>query len=280
MRLLSLLFLCFIVNACGFLEGTGEEPMFIEVNDVNFNINPDQGAATFDIQDVSVYSDGFNRGLFPVPTKVPVLEPANSDEILVRAVIRNNGQQNNPIEYPFYQGVRTDVPFQAGSTVNLNPTFNYRPETKFLMVEDFELGHNFRANLDNETENSIELVSDALSGNFSGSIAVTDSFPFFEKAHFELFETTGLEATQLFMEMDYKTDVELRVGIIGYRGTVGKRVYKIILVPTEDWTKLYLEILPEVLSEQFESYQIVFSSLPGSASRGNVSIDNVKLLTF
>jgi len=268
-------------NSCSLFDGFEEEPMYISFSeDPSLVVGPDEGADTHDIFGVSVYADGFNVGVFNLPADVPVLDNNTETDLSVFAVIRNNGQGDRPLEYPFYKSIEISRSFEPGGSVPVNPKFEYKDDLNFLYIEDFEDQHRITENIDGSDTIVIEKVGDARSGSFSGAIMTSEANPFFEKATFNTFNSADINNTFAYLEMDYKNDIPFRVGIIGIIGNQAERQYKIQLSISEEWNKIYLDLTPEILTNNYTSYKLLFSSLPGDTDYGTVQIDNVKLITF
>lgn len=279
-RFLGFSLILFIIGSCTFFDDFEEVPMFLDVETVDFQSVSGQGSNTHGIEDISVYADGFNIGVFPLPAEVPVLDDNNSTKITIRPVVRINGQQDNPVEFPFYDGLEYEFDFLPDSRRIIEPVFKYRDDVRFIFIEDFEGQHRISLDIDQNSSFTIRKSQDARSGTFSGSITTSNTSPFWEKAALDIYPVSDVSSSLIYLEMDYKCEVEFRVGIIGYNGTIAKREYKIVLLPSEEWNKLYLDISPEILSNNFEQYQLVFSSLPNAINFGEVQFDNIKIVAF
>lgn len=271
-----------LCTSCTFFDAFDDEPMFLSFDD-NPEVAVDialQGEGTEDIIGVSVFADGFNIGVFGLPADVPVLDDNDNTDISVRAVIENNAQVDNPLAYPFYAPIEFNRPFSPGETIDVEPEFNYVDGIKFLLVEDFEEDHTIIENIDGQESFVIERVSDSRSGQFSGSITTSENNPFFEKGTLNTFVAADINNTFAYLELDYKNEVPFRVGVLGIIGGTAQRVYKIQLTTTDEWKKLYLDITPEILANNFDFYKVIFSNLPGDTDFGTVQFDNIKLIIF
>jgi len=267
-------------SGCGLFDDFEEVPMYLQIESVDKVVEPLEGANSHDIEAVSIYADGFNIGVFPLPAQVPVIDDNGTTTLDVFAVIKNNGQGSNRIEYPFYEKHNFDIDFQPGTTVPLDLSFEYRKDATFSWIEGFEGANSIIVDVDQTPEISVNKTSDALNGDFAGRIETTVDFPRFEKATVNIFSLDEFMGSQVYIEMDYKNEVPFRIGIIGFRGGQGTRIYKIELTPKEEWTKLYLDIANEINVGNFDEFQIVFSNGLSESSLGSVFMDNIKLLRF
>ncbi len=266
--------------SCSLVDSFDEEPMFLEIDKVDLQTEILQGAPTHDIEAISVYADGFNIGVFPLPASVPVLDDDATTMIDILPVIKNNGQGNNRVEYPFYEGLNFPLQFEPLKVTNLDLVFNYRDDVNFIWIEDFENPHSLIVDVDGNSDVSFSRDSDALSGEFAGKVTTTAENPRFEKASSQIFPAADVRESVVYIELDYKSEIAFRIGIIGYRSMQGTRLYKIELVPNQEWTKLYLDLTQEINIGDFDEYQIVLSSGLINSDLGSLWIDNIKLTHF
>ncbi len=268
-------------SACSFFDGFDADPMYFSFSeDPSLVVSAGQGEDTQGILGVSVYADGFNVGVFDLPADVPVIDEDAETVIDILPVVRNNGQGDNPIEYPFYESISFSRAFNPGESFAVSPEFKYKDGLNFLYLEDFEGQHRITEDIDGSDTVVIQKVNDPRSGQFSGAITTSEANPFFEKATLNTFSSADINNTLVYLELDYKNEIPFRVGIIGIAGNQAQRVYKIQLNSSEDWNKLYLDLTPEILTNQYTSYKLLISNLPNDTDYGTVQFDNIKLITF
>jgi len=276
-----ILLLSISVASCSFIDGNDESPMYLSISDdVRLSVIADQGANTESIFAVSVYADGFNIGVYNLPAEVPVLSDNSDVNISISPVIFNNGQNDRPLEYPFYQSLDTTLNFVANTSVTIAPSFTYRSDSQFLYLEDFEDAHIIAQNVGGNENIAITRDGNARSGDFGGTITTDEDNPFFEKSTFTIFPVADVNNTFVFLELDYKNDIPLRVGILGITGNQGRRVYKIQLKESDTYNKIYLDLTEEVLRNNFDGFQLLFSNISGDDDYGSISLDNIKLISF
>ena len=279
---LIVIFTCFLfASSCSLFDSFDDVPMYLTFSDeVTLTTRADEGANTQDIFAVSVFADGFNIGVFELPADVPVLDDDNETNISVFAVVRNNGQGDNAVPYLFYEPIEFTSTFSPGEFIPVDLDFSYIEDLSFLYIEDFEGQHTIVQNIDEDENIIIEQSADALTGAFSGSITTSEDHPFFEKSTLNTFLVEDLNNTFGYMEVDYRSDVPFRLGILGIAGIQADRVYKIQLNPSEEWNKLYLDLTDEILANNFTAFKLLFSNLTGETDFGTVEFDNIKLVTF
>ena len=93
----------------------------------------------------------------------------------------------------------------------------------------------------------------------------------------------------VYLELDYRTNVELEVGLIGFDVNTGTQAtnYKVILCPITNWNKVYISFQEDLELSQLDSYQLAFRTSTNDTGCGGVSIDtpetlfdNIKLIRF
>ncbi|MDA8693487.1 hypothetical protein N9L92_05430, partial [Saprospiraceae bacterium] len=157
--------ICFVsVYSCSLFDGFDEIPMYLTFSDeVSLITVPEEGANTQDVLGVSVFADGFNIGVFELPADVPVLDDNSETDLSIFGVVRNNGQSDNLLAYPFYAPIDFTRPFESGEFVPVNLDFRYRDDLNFLYLEDFEGQHTIILNIDEDEDIVIGQSTDARS---------------------------------------------------------------------------------------------------------------------
>ena len=253
-------------------------PTFISITGFNVAVKSGEGSASNKITDAHVFVNGSSLGVYPLPTIFPIVDTGNI-QLDVFAGIRNNGIKSNPIMYPFYSKINKIVPSQSGKTIVLNPTVQYVADAKFWLADNFEVTNSFTINYDNNPNIKFTTIADGFEGR-SAQITLTKDQPAFEKASAVKAQLPAA-AQNVFIELNYKTDTPLSVGLWGttYADPIGATTYKITLFPNKDWNKTYINVTNEAKDLARTDYQVIFKSiLPDSLSTSTIQIDNVKLI--
>lgn len=263
-----------VFNSCG---KENSVPAYLYIPNFNLATKNTEGSSSQKITDAWVYVDGQINGVFPLPITLPVVE-LGAHEITVFPGIRNNGTRSNPVIYPFYNAFKINMTLKAGQIDTIRPSTTYINTSQFKIMENFESGHILTVNKDNNA-NIRFVTADGLEGK-SGQIILTKANPYMEKAT-SVRAQISESAENIYLEMNYKTESALAVGIIGSdaTNTSGTTTYKITLFPTKEWNKTYINLTNEAKDLKKTDYQIVFQSLlPDSLSTATVWIDNIKLI--
>lgn len=247
-----------------------------------------------------------NLGTFQLPCTLPVLRDKTITRLRITPVVKQNGIAATRIEYPYYEYIRlTDVPLVTDSTTNLGVqdsdgkwtlTTTYRPWTvqqivdgqilsvsdtlvKVLAQEYFEASQVSFVFDSGKVERTIDpnLIR---SGTGSGVVNVPSDK---QTLTFEINNDIVCNdpGAYLYLEMDFKTDVRLSVGMKSayYSGGTQSTQSAMTLYETSEWKKIYINL--GRLWSQFNynsTFRIVFTALNSEGIDGKVYLDNVKLL--
>jgi hypothetical protein len=253
-------------------------PAYIYVPDFKTTVGNDQGTASQKITDVWVYVNGQINGVFPLPATVPITELGKQDIVLFPG-IRNNGIRSNPVIYPFLNEFKISKDLIANKLDTIKPVLSYLSRTKFWIVENFEGSNTFTVNQDNNNTLSFNVVPNGFEGKCLEA-NLDKSNPRIEKAS-RITAQLAANAENIYLEMNYKSEALLSVGIIGYNAAAPSGIvnYKITLKPNQEWNKIYINLTNEAKSLQMTDFKIVFEGiLAENTTSAKIQIDNVKLL--
>jgi hypothetical protein len=184
----------------------GGVPIYLEIDTVLVSSTLDQGSASHKITDVWVTANGENRGVYPLPAKIPIL--ASGDvRFIVSAGIRDNGISSTRAEYAFYnvdEFVLNGT--ESGKTYTRNSVFTYLSGAKFAFKESFEGGNAF--------ENLTRITSNVDANVYEGAAAGKMSLGPNDTA-VVAYNTNGFPITgagkEVYLELDYKSDAFFEV---------------------------------------------------------------------
>jgi len=238
-----------------------------------------QGTTNNKITDIWVYVDQQFKGAYPLGHLIPIVSQGSTD-VLIFPGIKNNGISATRMPYTFLQGLNVNLDLKAEETVQLKPSFVYRPGTVFHQIENFE-GTGFA--ITTSTNSNISCVylnkttdpnADVFEGNGCLFMTMTDNQPMAEvrtSAQYAL----PLSGAAVYAELNYKTNQVINVGV--YSGSVIRS--SLDLNPTDGWNKVYIR-LTDVVSAQptYTNYGVYIRATKGVDSP-QIYIDNFKLLS-
>ena len=269
---------CFSVFTL-FSSGCGKEnpvPAYVYIPSFSLITKSGEGSNSHKITDAWVYVDGQINGVFQMPVTLPIVE-LGQHEITVFAGIRNNGTRSNPIINTFFTTYTIARNLSAGKVDTLRPTTAYIANTQFKIMENFESGNIFTVDRDNDATLRFTNVDNGFEGK-SGQIVLTKANPIMEKASTTKAQLSD-SAENIYLEMNYKTQAVLAVGLVGSDNLGDISTFKITLFPTKEWNKTYINLTNEAKDLKKKDFQIVFRSLlPDTLSTAVILIDNVKLI--
>jgi hypothetical protein len=253
-------------------------PAYINIPSFSFTTSIGQGTSAQKISDVWVFVDGQSLGAYQIPARFPFVG-VGKHEFLLFAGIRNNGIRSNPVIFQSAKTFSTTLDVKSGDDITIRPTATYIDGIKFWLNEEFETTNTFTINRDNNAATGFSTFVNGFEGR-SASITLTKSSPIIEKATSVRAQLPD-NAQSTIIELHYKTDSPLEVGLVGYSTGFpnGETTYKIILSPNKTWNKTYIDVTQEAKDLKAKDFQVVFrSQLPDTLTQATVLIDNVKLV--
>lgn len=280
-----ILFITLLFVSCEPKDGEGI-PSYIHISQIDLSTTAAQGTASHKITDAWVYINNNLIGVFELPATFPVLKSGNH-EITVYAGIKVNGISATRSPYPFYKPEIISVNLVPGSTDTIPAiTVTYDPATEFVWMENFNTG---AMTLDTTTSSQALLVrtSDPAivfaykneTNSYSATASITGDSVLFECATVSKFNLPK-NGLPVFLEMNYKNNYNLTVGLIA---TVSGQTFQqpvLVLNPTEDWNKIYVNLTPTIAYYTNATDFRIFIGLlrsPG-ADTATICLDHLKLL--
>lgn len=253
-------------------------PAYLYIPSFGLTTSAGQGTAAHKITDVWVYVDGQAQGIYQLPAQFPVVN-IGKHEVQLFAGVRNNGIKSNPVIYPFLNSIKSIIDLKSGKIDTLRPITTYISGTAFKILEDFENLNTLNVDRDGVSTVRFGQVENGFEGKCA-SLTMNKTNSYFEKA-ISTKVTLPDASLNVYLEMHYKSQTPLAVGIIGTSPTnsSGLTTYKVTLFPTDVWNKTYINLTNEAKDLRMTDFQIVFKSLlPDSIATATVLIDNIKLL--
>lgn len=271
-----------------FLSGTfiwgcskSKIPSYLFVDSVFVNTHyQTHGSASHKITDIWVYLNDDFIGAFELPVKIPILEQGNH-KITIKAGIKVNGIANTRTAYPFYTDYSEYIDLEENKTINIKPSFTYRPETIFHWTEDFDLaGISFTYSSDSDTSFKIVTNPLAFEGTSSGAAYLYNSTLKFE-AISPIQNNIPRSQKPVFLELNYKINQVLIVGIYFDYPAPANQYSLVYLNPTETWNKIYVNLTEKVALKPNSPILVFFGLNRNSTdSPANIYMDNIKLISF
>jgi hypothetical protein len=283
-RIHVIFFILLLFSSCGLNDTETPVPTYLILKDPKVDVLTLPGGTTHKITDIWVYADGQLQGIFPLPAKVPVISTGEKSEIILLAGIRKNGIFDSPAFYPFYKSIRQEVILEPLKEISIPLVFTYAQDAKFDIIADFEQVNPMTFDLDNDPATNLEITSDvAASGQKCGKITLPGPGATLEIATTETFNKLSLISGNAYIELDYKGECEIGIGLVTFDDISpnGQLSYKVVVVPRDNWNKVYIDITEELSRPRLTSYKLALGfTVPLGKESAVAYIDNVKLVRF
>jgi len=278
----------FVLLASGCAKTSVTEiPSYIKIDTISINVTSLQGSASQKISDTWVYADNDLIGGFELPKKFPVLK-SGSTLLSIYAGIILNGIKETRAPYPFYQQINKTVTLEREKVTDLGHlTFSYAEGTKFAWLEDFEQSN---LTIDSTSRSEVNLVRTYLpelasafpyeTNKYAAKVVIPSDSLVFECASHESYKLPT-DGTSVFLEMNYKSNNAFTVGLF-INGDVSSQRSVLVINPSNNWNKIYINLTPTLSSSSTASSFRVFITAMKSTDEANAVImfDNIKLLHF
>lgn len=283
---LAVLFFSF--GACTKFEGNQTVPTYLKIDTVFFTTNYSlQGEKSHEITDVWIYVDDQQIGVFEIPAMFPVLA-MGKHKLEIRPGIKVNGISSTRAPNPLMKPLIFDnFDFYPDSVQELNNlTFKYYDNSKFAWIEDFEnvsltiesISYSDTTIKRTEPANNPEAYLSSTS-KYSGIINLTEERSDYGAWSLAAFELPILEAPVL-LEMDFKTDNYVSVGLLVYLPGDYERKPLVVLNHSEEWNHIYINLTPTV--NQYPNainFKVLFEAGHEDGNEvSNIYLDNIKLI--
>jgi hypothetical protein len=278
----TILVLFSVISSCDIINPAEPVPTTIHLSPFTFQIQPGQGSAMNKITEVWVYANENNIGAYAPPVDIHYLGEGPTT-LTFRPGIRNNGQANDAIVYPLYNGYTIDIAATPGSEYVVNPLTGYKAGTQFSLNDDFEIVNDFTYNRD--TLSASQLVRsqvDVFEGSYSGQMTMSAQSYFIEVGHTVAMNDLPSDGKPIYLELRYKNEVEFAIGILGIDLDGHEYSNFFFLVkPTDQWNMLYIDLTDKIVNSGLPAYKILFRAIyPPSSSKAelNIFLDNIKVV--
>lgn len=236
-QLTTVILLALSLNSCDKEE---DIPAYIYIEAVDFETTAEQGSAAADFNTVQVFAGADEIGQFFLPARIPILkEGLNTLDIF--AGVNDNGVFNTPVSYILLKPVSVDVDLVPTQIDTLDITFRYKDILEFVFAEGFESENQVFVEDFDGNENKLELTDqDVFEGFGSGRMRVTEADNILTVGSI-LSQDLPLSGVPVYLEMNYKSEIPLEVGISWISATNGRETsFLNVINPKDEWGKIYI----------------------------------------
>jgi hypothetical protein len=278
---LSVFLVIISFTGCDIINPSEKIPAYIHIDSFDLKGNYDSnGTLSHSITDVWVVVDNDFIGAFELPADIPVLKEG-SHKILLKAGIKENGISNTRLPYPFYAPYIATFDLKPNVTDTIRPLIYYNEGGyKMAFNEDYENpNYAFIKSLNSTiTPEITNLNGFVFEGDNSLIARLTKKNDLFQIETVQLFQMPRAHA--IFMEINYKSDISLKVGYYAVSSSQTYQHLVLTLNPAKTWKKIYVNMGGEI---DYEPKQYFFRFFLGGIKYSEndtsvVQFDNIKLL--
>lgn len=257
-------------------------PAYLYIPAIEMMTGKGEGTASQSFRDAWVYVNDTFVGAYETPCKVPVTILGNV-EVKVFAGIRENGMITHPTRYSMTAPYSEMLALEPTVTDTIRPIVHYYGQNVFTFNETFDGSHFFKSDRDGDAFTQITLTAQdqAFEGRNSGEILLTEDHPLLI-AEYDIARAVPLTPNQVYIELNYKSDVEFYVGFYGYTPGLSPRDYVLGKIrPKDSWNKIYFNFTPYVNECACTDYRIaIYAAYDTAVSKTiqQVYLDNFKLI--
>lgn len=271
-----------LVDSCDIINPEEPIPSYIHIDNFTLTTTSEQGSNSSKISDAWVYVDDQLIGAYELPATLPVLFEG-FHKVIVKPGIKVNGIAGTRAIYPFYTYYSSDITLFPDSVITVNPMITYNAETVFEWKEAFEDG-GISIETTAFSDTTIDKTSDAqyvFEGNYSGIIHLDNNHTLFEGRSITSYDLPGGD-TPVFLEMNYKTESEIYIGLFANSSTQSDAVGILYLNKSDTWNKIYINLKNAINSSISATDFQVFFHIEKSSDETNpvILLDNIKLVHF
>lgn len=288
-------FLILLVFSSLFLSCDQEQeaiPSYLHISKFTLSSNPlTQGLNSSDIISAKVYVNGTEIGTFELPATFPVIAKG-AVEVIIFPNIKENASSNSQKYFKPYESFTQSVVLEAGKIDSIKPSITYRSNATFRWMEDFEdqaisivkSGYNNSKDSFISIPTSTPGVDQPFSGsNYCGFVEVkSDSFVVFERSTLSTFSDLPFLGTDVYVEMDIKSNASFQVGVYTYNGADYVQDPVMVVNSTAGkWKKIYVNLKPQIGDLSAGTPVRLFFGFykeNGDATDYKVYLDNLKLV--
>jgi len=281
----AFLFFCLLVFiSCNIINPSEEEASYIEINSVNVITDVAiQGSNAANISDAWIYVDDELVGAFEIPCRIPVLH-SGTHKVSIGGGVQLNGSSSLRTPYLFYRfHEQENVNLEPGQTTIISPSFSYFDSLTFAFKANFDDLSGNKLTSTSSSDTTLSLCNDPTRVFEGAGSCLVELFRDSGFVDFQMIDPVSLPkgGANVFMEINYKNNQELLVGLRSYytgASTIEEQV--ITLRPTDSWKKVYINLTRQVSSQiNANNYRIFFQTTKPSGSEPlEVLIDNFKII--
>lgn len=268
--------------SCDVINEEEDIPSYLIIEDFTVGNNPNVEALSFSskIVGANVLVNNETQGVVSVPGKIAIFAEGDVT-VTLDPLVQENGSVDLLQIYPFFE--RIDIPVN----LSLRDSTTISAQTKYvsnaiIRGSDFSASNTFFSeDLDGNilTEINISSVGGQAGEGTVGRIVLTEENPLFDGATASSVPIEIPNLRQAWLEVQYKTDVDLLFGF--KRLNVDENFREYGVRAKDQWNTIYFDASDLLISQELTEFQVTLTaSFPtgSTAEEAVILLDNVKLI--
>ncbi len=280
--------------------GEAAKPTYLKIDAIHLQTDyAEEGTAHSKITTIWININGQSVGAFELPAIIPVILREGENDFRMEAGFNNNGISSFRAINTSYTPILYTIDYQSsGSAPDTlvipqdDLVVRYRNFFEVNVVEDFDdPGLNFQRTAFSDT--NFLKIDDADSifsftpygsnqpepNSQSGLIILDDLNPRVDLKSVVSYDIP-IGTQNVYLEVSYRTNARVGFGLIGNLPTGDQGDVTAVVLPQEDWNKIYVNLITEFQAFQGASgYQILIrAEKPDNVNQARIYIDNIKLV--
>ncbi len=265
-------------------------PSYLKIDSVLVDAKSISGNNVHQIAAIQLYQNKTFLGTYPIPSKIPI-NAEGKNVFSFAPYVRMNGNSSQLAPYLSLQFQDTALNVARSSVTEFVPIFKYRQTAKILWQEDFEDVSSTLVPVAVAKGDTtfMDLRDFDLDGRFIGKSKVfvakfqnIDTFKSMDLASFTTFKSIPVDGTDVYLDLDIKTDLPLQISLRRTSPTKGTEFVNYLLInPTKGkWKRFYIDFVYETQGQPTgTTFEIFFSTDKGKDFTGSheILIDNLRL---
>ncbi len=267
--------------SCDIINPEEEIPSYLKVE--SFELEETIDVETFGLSSkivaANVLVNGSTVGVISIPGKIPVFAEGDVT-ITLDPLVQENGADNLLQIYPFFERVEIPVTLSLRDSVSINPRTKYREGNLFRGSSFSGSDEFFIEDLDGNgsTQLTISTTGGQAGQGAIGRIVLNEANPLYQAATSESVMIDISDATEAWLEVQYKSDVDF---VFGARNMSNDNVQEFGIRAKDEWNTIYFNAANFLFSNNITTFQLTIGAvLPGSwtGEDAEILVDNVKFV--
>lgn len=287
MKLKQLVYTCLVGTfifgqmSCDIINPEEEIPSYLKIESIEIEETFDQETFGLSSKIVSanVIVDGETAGVINIPGKIPIFAEGDVT-ITLDPLVQENGASNLLQIYPFFERIVIPATLTRRDSVVVNAKTKYVEGSSFRGSTFSGSDEFFTEDIDENgmTQLNISNIGGQVGEGSVGLVVLNEENPYYEAATSGSVTIDVGTASQIWLEVQYKSDVDF---VIGVKDSTGENKREFGIRAKGEWNTIYFNAANLLFANNITTFQLTMTAvLPASWSGedAEILVDNVKLV--